>query len=109
MPQIEPADPKCTLGFQRHVGLVQPSALEWHQCSEDRGEVIVQSEMRRVCIRVQKDGSCITRFLHQPCHVVRKTLRVPDFETKVSWRLKVLAVTAHRRTRSQSMIPQILL
>ncbi len=42
----------------------------------------MQGEMGRVRIRVQKDCGCVTRFLHQPCHVLRKTLWIPDLEAE---------------------------
>jgi hypothetical protein len=57
--------------------------LELSQCSEDRSEIMVQGEVRRIeRMGLHHDRSGLARFLDQPCHVVRKTLRVPDFEAE---------------------------
>ena len=65
------------------MGLLHPSVLELSQCSEGRSEIMVQGEVRRIeCMRLHQDSGGFARFLDQPCHVVRKTLWVPDFEAE---------------------------
>ena len=94
--------PECNLGFQHLVGLLQPGLLELSQCREGRSEIIVQGEVRRIDrMGVQKDCGGLARFLHQPCHVVRKTLRVPDFEAQGSCCLKLFL--AHSEASSNGL------
>ena len=90
MPQLQTAIPEYNLGFQHLVGLLQPGLLELRQCLESWSEIIVQGEMRQIDrMGVQKDCGGLACFLTQPCHVVRKTLRVPDFEAEGSCCLKL--------------------
>ena len=71
-------------------GCLQPGSLELSQCSEGWSEIIVQGEMRWIDrMGLQKDCGGLACFLDQPCHVVRKTLRVPDFEAEGPCRLKL--------------------
>ena len=84
--------------------LLHPGALQLNQCSEDWGELIGQGEMHRAgCMGPQQGCGCLACFLDQPCHVVRETLRVPDFEAKAPSRLKVFL--AHSGLKSLALTP----
>src|SRR3954463_4719386 len=93
MPQVGPAVPECDLGLDYPVGLSQPGSLELSEGSQGGGEIIVQGDVGWLDrMRLQEDSGRLACFLNQSGHVVRETLRVPDFETKGPRRLKLSLV-----------------
>src|SRR4051794_34341351 len=90
MPQVETTVPERGLSLEYPVGLSQPGSLELSECSQGGSEIAVQVELRRIGrTGLQEDRSCFARFLSEPCHVVRETLRVPDLKAEGPCRLKL--------------------